>query len=106
MYKVRITAIRQTEYPDLSAKYENPLEHACDVREGDSWVSVDAERPEGFCPSAWSSMKDYVLALANGKGYFHDGWMRNPKSAMISCNDGFRPFSFYIEVIEPDYFSA
>ena len=23
-----------------------------------------------------------------------------PMSAMISCNDGFRPFSFYIEVIE------
>ncbi|MBE6271381.1 MAG: hypothetical protein E7101_10580 [Prevotella ruminicola] len=26
--------------------------------------------------------------------------MKNPMSAMISCNDGFRPFSFYIEVIE------
>ena len=24
----------------------------------------------------------------------------NSMSAMISCNDGFRPFSFYIEVIE------
>ena len=46
MNKVRITAIRQTVYPDLMAKYENPM------------------------------------------------------SAMISCNDGFRPFSFYIEVIE------
>ena len=46
MNKVRITAIRQTVYPDLMDKYENPM------------------------------------------------------SAMISCNDGFRPFSFYIEVIE------
>ena len=46
MNKVRITAIRQTVYPDLMAKYENPM------------------------------------------------------SAMISCNDCFRPFSFYIEVIE------
>ena len=26
--------------------------------------------------------------------------MKNPKSAMISCNDGFRPVSFLIEVIE------
>ncbi len=26
--------------------------------------------------------------------------MKNPMSAMISCNDGFRPFSFYIEVVE------
>ena len=28
------------------------------------------------------------------------GWMKNPMSAMISCNDGFRPFSFYIEAID------
>ena len=49
MNKVKITAIRQTVYPDLMAKY---------------------------------------------------GWMKNPMSAMISCNDGFRPFSFYIEVIK------
>ena len=34
MNKVRITAIRQTIYPDLMAKYENPIEHTCDVREG------------------------------------------------------------------------
>ena len=30
MNKVRITAIRQTVYPDLMAKYENPIEHTCD----------------------------------------------------------------------------
>ena len=29
MNKVRITAIRQTVYPDLLAKYENPIEHTC-----------------------------------------------------------------------------
>ena len=31
MNKVRITAIRQTVYPDLMEKYENPIEHTCDV---------------------------------------------------------------------------
>ncbi|MBQ5575153.1 MAG: TIGR04076 family protein, partial [Bacteroidales bacterium] len=30
----------------------------------------------------------------------YDGWMKNPQSAMISCNDGFRPVSFLVEVIE------
>ena len=45
-------------------------------------------------------MCEFVEALAKGEGYFYDGWMKNPMSAMISCNDGFRPFSFYIEVIE------
>ncbi len=53
-----------------------------------------------MCPSAWSSMCEFVEALAKGEGNFYDGWMKNPMSAMISCNDGFRPFSFYIEVIE------
>ena len=100
MKKVRITAIRQTVYHDLMAKYENPIEHACDVREGMSWVSVDGEKPEGFCDSAWESMEQFVRELAKGGGNFYDGWMKNPHSAMISCNDGFRPVSFYIEAIE------
>ena len=34
MNRVRIIAIRQTVYPDLIAQYENPIEHACDVRQG------------------------------------------------------------------------
>ena len=114
MNKVRITAIRQTIYPDLMAQYENAIEHACDVREGQQWVSVDGQCPEGMCPSAWESMRPFVESLAHGEGHFFakksvapdgsfdysDGWMKNPMSAMISCNDGFRPFSFYIEVID------
>ena len=46
--KVRITAIRQTEYPDLMAQYENPIEHTCDVTEGQQWLSVDGRQPEGI----------------------------------------------------------
>lgn len=94
MKKVRITAIRQTVYEDLMAKYENPIEHTCDVQEGQQWISENGQQPEGFCPSAWSSMREFVEALARGESNFYDGWMQNPRSAMISCNDGFRPFSF------------
>ncbi len=97
--KVRITAVRKASYPDLMAKYENPIEHTCDVLEGQEWISVDGKCPEGMCPSAWGSMREFVEALARGEGNFYDGWMKNPQSAMISCNDGFRPVSFYIEVI-------
>ncbi len=100
MKTVKITAIRKTSYPDLSAIYENPIEHACDIAEGDVFISVDGKRPEGFCDSAWESMRSFVEELASGGGNFYDGWMKNPYSAMISCNDGFRPVSFYIEVIE------
>lgn len=100
MNKVRITAIRQTVYQDLIAQYENPIEHACDIQQGQQWISVNGKCPEGLCPSAWDSMKPFVQSLAQGKGNFFDGWMKNPMSAIISCNDGFRPFSFYIEAIK------
>ena len=99
MNQVRITAIRQTVYEDLMAKYENPIEHTCDVRVGQQWISIDGQQPEGLCPSAWASMRDFVESLARGEGNFYDGWMKDPMSAMISCNDGFRPFSFYMEVV-------
>ena len=95
-----ITAVRKAIYPDLMAIYENPIEHACDVMEGQSFISVDGQRPEGLCDSAWESMEKFVKELANGGGNFYDGWMKNPYSAMISCNDGFRPVSFYIERID------
>jgi len=100
MHKVKITAVRKAIYPDLMAIYENPIEHACDVMEGQSFISVDGQRPEGLCDSAWESMERFVKELANGGGNFYDGWMKNPYSAMISCNDGFRPVSFYIERID------
>ena len=100
MKSVRITAVRKACYPDLMAKYENPIEHTCDVEEGMVWVSVNGEKPEGFCFSAWDSVGPYVNRLANGEENFFDGWMKDPRSAMISCNDGFRPVSFYIEVVE------
>ncbi len=99
MNKVKITAVRQTVYHDLMAQYENAIEHACDVHVGQTWVSVDGQRPQELCPSAWESMREFVEALARGEGNFFDGWMRNPMSAMISCNDGFRPMSFYLEAI-------
>ena len=100
LMNVRIKAIRQTVYHDLMAQYENPIEHACDIHEGQEWISVKGKRPEGLCRAAWESMSEFVESLAHGKGNFYKGWMKNPMSAMISCNDGFRPVSFYIEAIE------
>ena len=98
--KVRITAMRQTVYTDLMERFENPIEHACTMHEGQQWIAIDGRCPEGLCPAAWETMRPFVESLARGKGNFYDGWMRNPMSAMISCNDGFRPMSFYIEALE------
>ena len=60
MNKVKITAVRKTEYPDLMARYENPILHTCDVLLGQNWISVDGKRPEGMCESAWGSMREFV----------------------------------------------
>lgn len=102
MKKVKITAMRTACYSDLIAQYENPIEHACDVEEGMVWIIENGEKPENFCSSAWESMSTFVGALAHGDGNFYDGWMKNPYSAMISCNDGFRPVSFYLEAMEEE----
>ena len=56
MKKVKITAIRKASYPDLSALYENPIEHTCDVQEGQVWIAENGQKPENFCDSAWDSM--------------------------------------------------
>ena len=99
MKKVKITALRKTSYPDLMAKYENPLEHPCNVEEGMIWLSINGEKPDNFCDSAWGSISAFVKTLAQGGGNFFDGWMKDPYSAMVSCNDGFRPVTYYIEAI-------
>ncbi len=100
MKRVKITVMRRTEYPDMMAEFENPIEHACDLQLGQTFVVENGLRPEGLCESAWESLRPFVEELAAGGGNFFDGWMRNPHSAMLSCNDGFRPVSFYVEVIE------
>ena len=102
MKKVRITVVRKVWHEDLSAKYENPIEHACDVEEGQIFIADGWQRPEGLCLSAWETMSPFVMALANGAENFYDGWMKNKKSAMISCNDGFRPVSFLLETMDEE----
>lgn len=97
---VRITALRRTCYADLIEQYENPIEHACDICLGQEFISIDGQQPDDLCDSAWESMRTFVEELAQGGGNFYDGWMKNPHSAFISCNDGFRPLSFMIETIE------
>ena len=100
MKRVKITVMHVACYKDLMEKYENPIEHACDMKEGQVFVANGWQKPEGFCDSAWETLSPFVLALSHGAEDFYDGWMKNKKSAMLSCNDGFRPVSFLLETIE------
>ena len=66
MKKVRITAVRKACYPDLMEKYENPIQHACDVTEGQVWIANGWAKPEGFCDSAWDSISAFVISMMAG----------------------------------------
>ena len=48
-------------YRDLIAKYENPIEHACDMEEGQVFIANGWKKPEGMCDSAWESMSPFVM---------------------------------------------
>ena len=78
MKDVKITVMHICEHNDLIELYENPIEHACDMKVGLSFVSKNAEKPAGMCDSAWYVMQKYVLTLASGGGNFFDGPCKIP----------------------------
>ena len=45
MKKVRITVMRKACYLDLMEKYENPIEHACDIEEGSVFIGWSLTMP-------------------------------------------------------------
>ena len=52
MKKCRITVMKVIEHTDLMERYENPMLHACDLREG-----------QVFIANGWESRRAYVIAL-------------------------------------------
>ena len=102
MKKIKITVMRIACYQDLMERYENPIDHACDMQVGQVFIADGWRKPEGFCDSAWETISPFVMTLAHGGQDIYEGWMKNPRSAMLSCNDGFRPVSFYLEVMEEE----
>lgn len=102
MKKVRIKVKKIACYKDLIDEYENPILYACNMKLNETFIANGWEKPEGFCDSAWDTISPFVMALSHGASNLYDGWMKNEKSAMISCNDGFRPVSFYLEALDED----
>jgi len=102
MKKCKITVMKMARYDDLIARYENPIQHTCDLQPGQVFIANGWQKPEGMCDSAWESMSAFVMTLAHGGKNIYDGWMKDPCSAMISCNDGFRPVSFLIEALDEE----
>lgn len=99
MLKVSIKVVKMAAYPELSAQYELPQTDPCPLKLGQEFIAEGAKMPEGMCESAWQNLYPYVLTLAHGGSDLYAGWMRDPHSALISCNDGFRPVSFLLKAL-------
>lgn len=59
MKKCKITVMRIACYQDLMEKYENPMEHACDMKEGQVFIANGWEKPKEMCDSAWESISPF-----------------------------------------------
>ena len=105
MYDIKIAVKKIVNNKDLSIKFENPnflsdKNNLCPMKVGMTFISKNALMPDGFCDSAWYDIKPYIDKLANGIFNLYNGWMKDPKTAMVACSDGFRPVIYYLEVIE------
>ena len=98
--RIKIKVMKMACYKDLIEEYENPILEPCNMKIGMEFIIDELKKPKLMCDSAWETLYPFVKDLFDGKDDFFDGWMKNKKSAMISCNDGFRPVSFYVEAVE------
>lgn len=98
MIMIRITVKKITIYNDLINEYEKPMLNACNIKLNQVFLSDGINKPDGLCDSAWDTMKPFIDSIVNKKPLFKD-WMKDESKAIVSCNDGFRPVSFLIEII-------
>ena len=100
--KCRITAFAENGISGFDGAVRKSIGNAL---HSFNWADLGTngwEKPADFCESAWNTLSPFVMALAHGGENFYDGWMKNPKSVLLSCNDGFRPVSFLVEALEED----
>ena len=67
MKKCRITVMRKAFYPDLAEKYENPIEHACGLNEGQVFICNGWQRPEGSVAKPIPAKKRKILLTDSGR---------------------------------------
>ena len=102
MPTICIECIKQVVHHDLCERYENKLELPCSMKVGQTFIIDSLDKPANFCESAWQSIYPFVMTLYYGGSDIYSGWMKDKHSCMISCNDGFRPMSFYIRRVSDD----
>jgi uncharacterized repeat protein (TIGR04076 family) len=105
LHRVRITVLKKIDpenvfngqvptRPDNGEPYR-----ICDAVEEEDVFVVGRDRgmPEGFCPSAWTSIGDTVSLIQWGGDYYPN----LPRGTAITCcSDGIRPVCFRVERLE------
>lgn len=95
-YEVKITVLKKLKVEDVYneyAKSDVPVE--CTEEDvGDSYLSVNYERPDKFCIYAWEGLKNKVKDFALGGP---SPYTKNENIAIHCCNDGLHPVIFRLE---------
>ena len=95
--RVRITVLERSFERELLRELSTEEWTPCArLREGDEFISVGANMPEGFCSWAWCDIQKYVVTLARGGNFLGV----RPGVFVTCCTDGFRPVRFKLERIE------
>ena len=105
MKRVKITVMETTFNRELAEKFAAEGLTPCTYNTpGQIFYSNGWQKPDGLCDNAWKSMQEYAMTLAHGGRNFYNGWLKPEfdNTAMIACNDGFRPVIFKLEATDED----
>ena len=98
---VKITVVKNLSPEDIfGEKFYRPSGEEltkCSYKEGESFITIDGNMPEGFCHHAWFGLYKNVSVLKNGGGF--PNWT-GENMIFTACPDGIRPVIFKVERIE------
>ena len=102
MRKIKITVVKVDFNEELCKEYGAPDIVPCPAHQvGQEMYVIDGKKPPELCGGAWGSFEKYVFALAHGLDHFQfPGWLGKDKVCFNTCNDGLRPVTFKLEVVE------
>lgn len=102
MSKCKITVVKRTVNQELIDEYvtdaRKPIEKYPVYEDGQEILIENFPlKPEGFCDWAWADIHRDVVTVMCGGSY---PWIKQPRTAITCCTDGFRPVIFKVEMVE------
>jgi uncharacterized repeat protein (TIGR04076 family) len=103
MSRIRITVVKGLsrgevfgdDIPDVINKPGGPEARCGRHAAGETYVSVDLARPEGFCDWAFTDIHRDLVYLAFGNRFNREG-----KVQYAACTDGTNPVVFRLERVD------